>query len=74
MCDTYSCAHERLRDEPINALGYIILAGTNASANEGLVISRNQWGAVHEDFINDTTFFLVQTNDDHWTGTCLDRC
>ena len=63
-CDSWTCAHKRLSSDSINALGYIILAGIEK--NEGVIISRNRFGAAHQDFLNDTRWYLVQTNSDHW--------
>jgi N-acylethanolamine-hydrolysing acid amidase len=63
-CDSWECANKRLSSDNINALGYIILAGTKE--NEGVVISRNRFGPAHQDNLNDTNWYLVQTNSDHW--------
>ena len=56
-CDTFECAHKMLRDTPIDAYGYIALAGVKE--DEGVIISRNRYGAAHEDFLNSTRWFLV---------------
>jgi len=73
-CEDYDCAYEHLKNTEINALGYIILAGTKE--NEGVVISRNRIGAAHEDHLNVTngTWYVVQTNSDHWDQGCFNRC
>ena len=46
-CETYECARKYLEKGKINALGYIILAGTKG--DEGVVISRNRLNAAHVD-------------------------
>jgi len=58
-CDDYDCAYDYLKNTEINALGYIILAGTQD--DEGVVISRNRKGAAHEDHLNSTSdrWYLV---------------
>jgi hypothetical protein len=56
-CDTWDCAHKRLSGDTINALGYIILAGVEK--NEGVVISRSRFEPAHEDFLNETNWYLV---------------
>ena len=75
MCDDYECAYNHLRNTDINALGYIILAGTKEG--EGVVISRNRRGPAHEAHlnVNNGTWYLVQTNSDHWNPHgCFNRC
>ena len=64
QCDSYKCAEKRLTNETVNSIGYIILAGIEK--NEGVVISRDRYGPAHLEFLNDTNWFLIQTNDDHW--------
>lgn len=73
-CDAYDCAYNHLRSTDINALGYIILAGTKDE--EGVIISRNREGPAHEDHLNITQgkWYLVQTNSDHWNQGCFNRC
>jgi hypothetical protein len=73
-CDDYDCAYDHLRNTDINALGYIILAGTKD--DEGVIISRLREGPAHEDHLNTTngTWYLVQTNSDHWNQGCFNRC
>ena len=74
LCDDYDCAYDHLKNTEINALGYIILAGTKPG--EGVIISRNRKGAAHEDHLNVTNgdWYLVQTNSDHWDAGCYNRC
>lgn len=75
-CKDWNCAHEKLRDTPVDSLGYFILAGTKQ--DEGVIIARNNRGPAHETFLNssDGTWFIVQTNNDHWVSpdACHDRC
>jgi N-acylethanolamine-hydrolysing acid amidase len=72
-CPDYDCAYKNLANQEINALGYIILAGVKE--NEGVVISRNRNGPAHEEHINATQWYLVQTNNDHWEDAgCFNRC
>jgi hypothetical protein len=84
-CEDYDCAYKSLSKTPIDSLGYYILAGTKG--DEGVVFSRSNFGVAHEVHLNssDGTWFLVQTNNDHWlpngcgnsTGfdpTSLNRC
>jgi hypothetical protein len=75
-CHDWDCAHQKLRDTPVDSLGYFILAGTKQG--EGVVIARNNFGAAHESFLNSSagTWFLVQTNNDHWVepNGCHSRC
>jgi hypothetical protein len=52
-CDDYDCAYNHLKTTEINALGYIILAGTKD--DEGVIISRDRDGAAHEDHLNSTS-------------------
>ena len=79
-CDTYDCAYQAFKNDKINALSYIILAGTKK--DEGVVISRDRLSTIHEDKLNATNgkWYVVQTNSDHWindTGKhhgCFNRC
>lgn len=73
-CDDFECAYKALTRDDINALGYLILAGTKP--NEGVVISRNRYSDAHIDRIDaeNGKWFVVQTNSDHWKDGCVDRC
>jgi len=73
-CAHYDCAHKMLRDVPINGFGYLIVAGTEG--DQGVVLSRDRFGAAHEDFLDSANdkWFLVQTNSDHWKDGCTKRC
>ena len=70
--ESWDHAYSVLRDQPISALGYIILAGREH--NEGVIISRNRFSEAHEERLNSTQWFLVQTNNDHWDTGCFNRC
>ena len=51
-CDNYDCAYKNLRSQPINALGYIILAGTED--DQGVVLTRAHIKTAHEEHLNAT--------------------
>lgn len=55
-------------------MGYLILAGVKD--DEGVVISRNEFGPAHEDHLDSKngTWFLVQANNDEWDSGCTGRC
>lgn len=73
-CADYQCAYEKLAHQPQPSFGYNILAGTKD--DEGVVIARNRFGPAHESHLNaaNGTWFLVQTNNDHWDSGCYNRC
>jgi len=71
-CGSYECAVSMLTSEPIIAPGYIILAGTKEY--EGMVISRNHFGPAHIEQLSIDNWYVAQTNDDHFTGVCQNRC
>jgi hypothetical protein len=74
VCDDFKCAYEKLAYEPMPSFGYNILAGTKD--DEGVVIARNRFGPAHETWLdsNNGTWFVVQTNNDHWDSGCYNRC
>ena len=71
-CDSYECAYDHLAHTPMPSYGYQILAGTKPG--QGVVIARDRTGPVHEDHLNDTRWFVVQTNNDQWDTGCHNRC
>uniref|UniRef100_A0A7S3IXY1 ceramidase n=1 Tax=Strombidium inclinatum TaxID=197538 RepID=A0A7S3IXY1_9SPIT len=73
-CDSFDCAYHKIRDTPISALGYVILAGTEG--DEGVVVTRNRLSVAHENHLNATAgkWYVVQTNNDHWDSGCFNRC
>lgn len=73
-CESYSCALERFNTESISSVGYIILSGVKD--NEGVIIIRNRFSVAHTEVLGqgNNTWFLVQTNNDHWQTGCRDRC
>lgn len=71
-CNDFACAKEALTTEQVISPGYIILGGL--SGNEGVVISRDKSGPANIRTLSDDTWFLVQTNDDHFAGVCQERC
>jgi len=70
--NTFEEALSYLASEPIIDSGYLILAGINKY--EGAVISRNREGAAHIEMLSDKNWVIVQTNDDHFSGDCKERC
>jgi hypothetical protein len=72
QCDDYDCAFEKLSTSKIIAPGYYILAGTKG--NEGSIITRDRFAAPNITTISDENWYLVQTNQDHYTGECPMRC
>lgn len=73
-CDNFTCALSKLQNDYTCAPVYFILAGTKDY--EGVIISRDQEGPAMGgvQFLNDTTWYLVQTNQDHFKGDCPERC
>ena len=71
-CKNYDCAYKQLHDTPVIAPSYFIVAGLNS--NEGAVITRDRFSVANLDVLSDDKWFLLQTNDDHWTGVCTARC
>lgn len=63
-----------LQNETISAPAYYILAGTKDY--EGVVISRDYMAPAQGglQFLNESTWYLVQTNEDHFRGQCYERC
>ena len=54
------------------APAYFILAGVKG--NEGAIISRDRFGAANIVTLTDDKWYLVQTNQDHFSGDCPTRC
>jgi hypothetical protein len=73
-CDSFECARHHLATEKVNSLCYFILAGTQK--DEGVVITRYRFDEAHENWLNSTagTWFIVQTNSDHYDVGCNNRC
>jgi hypothetical protein len=73
-CGDFSCAYDRLSTQPNPSYGYIILSGVKD--DEGVVIARKRFGDAHESWLDSKngTWFLVQTNNDHWDSGCYNRC
>jgi len=61
---TWKEAVHYLSTVPIVAPTYYIVAGL--SGNEGVVITRDRWTAANFWYLNSTSWFLVETNYDHW--------
>jgi hypothetical protein len=73
-CENYTCALAKLQNDYTSAPVYFILAGIKDY--EGVVISRDQDGPVKNglQFLDQNTWYLVQTNQDHFKGDCPERC
>ncbi|CAD6193151.1 unnamed protein product [Caenorhabditis auriculariae] len=61
-CSTYEEAYEYLTTVPLLAPGYFILGGRQN--NQGAVITRGPDGAEHVDTMNQTSWYVLQTNYD----------
>lgn len=61
-----------MTETPIVCPGYLALAGTKDY--EGAIITRDRNHVAHVEQLSQDKWFLVQTNDDHWTGICTARC
>ncbi|XP_002166472.3 acid ceramidase isoform X1 [Hydra vulgaris] len=61
---SYQHAKEMLSTEPLLAPVYYILAGIKL--NEGVIISRSNTESLNPVELSSTTWYLVQTNYDHW--------
>lgn len=72
VCKDYACAFEKLSSETLIAPAYLIVAGTKG--NEGAIISRDRFGIANITTLTDDKWFLVQTNQDHFSGDCPMRC
>ena len=65
-----------LKREPIINTIYYILAGPD----EGTRITRNNTGVVNQETLSDDQWFIIQTNEDHFSteenpdGICNQRC
>jgi hypothetical protein len=51
---------------------YFIIAGVKE--NEGAIISRDRFTAANVTSLSNETWYIVQTNEDHFDGICLQRC
>lgn len=71
-CATFDCMHDTISAMNTVVPMYIIMAGTEA--NQGVVISKNDNGVANERVLDDDTWYLLQTNDDHFDGICQQRC
>jgi len=71
-CADFECALNNLMTTPIINLSYVIVAGVGNY--EGAAISRDRFGSAHVEMLSEENWFVVQTNDDHFTGKCRGRC
>jgi hypothetical protein len=67
-CETYDCAYRQLTKRIIAAPVYFAVAGNETY--QGAIISRDSSSAVHIQYVNSTSWFAVQANDDHFSGLC----
>jgi len=71
-CKDFDCAYNYMLTYPALSPGYIIMAGT--TKNEGAVISRARDGPANVDLLSEDRWYIAQTNDDHFSGICQERC
>mmetsp|Transcript_23177 Transcript_23177/g.17603 ORF Transcript_23177/g.17603 Transcript_23177/m.17603 type:complete len:200 (+) Transcript_23177:481-1080(+) len=71
-CDSFSCMVDHFATTTTIVPIYGILAGSGP--NEGVVISKAADGIDNIRQLDDENWFLLQTNDDTYAGTCLQRC
>ena len=57
-----------MRSEETSTIGYMTLAGVKE--NEGVLISRDIDGTVHEKHLTEEKWFLLQTNDNELGKQC----
>jgi len=72
QCDDYDCAYQMITKTPVSSKSYISLSGIQG--NEGVVITRDNFGVAHVDHLSKDNWYLVQTNRDHWDQGCNTRC
>ena len=51
---------------------YIIMAGVEE--NQGIVLSKAENGVANLRQLDENNWYLIQTNDDHFSGVCQERC
>ena len=71
-CKDYDCALDKLSNTIVTGPVYYILAGI--SGNSGAVISRNRFNVANIATLNEENWYLLQTNQDQWSGDCPIRC
>lgn len=71
-CHNYECAYNKLNETPTISAAYVILAGTKD--NEGVILSRDRTSTAHAEHLSADNWYLLQTNEDHFTGACHERC
>jgi len=69
-CEDFKCAVHNVMTHYFSAPGYFTIAGVN----EAQVITRDHLGPVDTAFLNDTNWYLLQTNQDYFKNICLERC
>jgi len=61
-----------LSTTPQIAPSYYAVAGNETY--QGAIITRDRMGPAHIEMLSKSNWYVVQTNDDHWTGVCTIRC
>jgi hypothetical protein len=62
--ETWEGAVNYLSEVPIIAEAFYIISGLEN--NQGAVVTRNRWNLENLWLLNETTWFLLETNYDHW--------
>lgn len=71
-CEDYDCVVDAFSHTNSIVPIYLIIAGNEA--NQGMVLSKDSHGVANIRTLDEDNWYLVQTNDDHFSGTCLQRC
>jgi len=71
-CPDFDCMQETWSATQTAVPMYLILAGTKD--NQGVVVSKSEKGIANIRTLDDKTWYLLQTNDDHFAGVCQQRC
>jgi hypothetical protein len=71
-CTDYECAFNVLSTTHQIAPSYYCLSGNETY--QGVIIARDRFSVAHVDFLSKERWYVAQTNDDHWTGKCTQRC
>ena len=61
-----------LQTKTVIAGGYFILGGLRE--NEGAIITRDRTGTIDITTLSENRWYLLQTNQDHFSGDCPIRC
>jgi hypothetical protein len=72
QCVDFECAVKFLSDAQQTHPVYYIVAGVNP--NEGVIITKDHFKPAHIERLTEEKWYLYQTNEDHFSGKCNDRC